>query len=299
MTDEFEVDSATLPTALPIAGVVLANAAPDWASFTEDVNCPLCGYNLRGLPSAKCPECGAVFEWRDLLDPRRRYHAYLFEYHPDANLRSFVRTLKAGISPTWFWQSVHPVLPIRVGRLRLYLGLVVLAMFVSFVAGQFAIARMPAAGRWGPVFGGNEFLPWTWSFRDFIVVLDFNSYFLNFVVWLGATFGALLVFQSTMRRAKVRTAHVFRCVTYACDAYVWLAIVVVFLHGLTALGLPVLPILLQVIVAIVVGLMVMFRLLVAYEQYLQFPKSTETILLSQLIAGLAILNLHVLRIWLP
>jgi hypothetical protein len=27
---------------------------------TRDVKCPLCGYNLRGLTSERCPECGEV-----------------------------------------------------------------------------------------------------------------------------------------------------------------------------------------------------------------------------------------------
>ncbi len=28
---------------------------------TTDYCCPQCGYNMRGLTEAKCPECGAVF----------------------------------------------------------------------------------------------------------------------------------------------------------------------------------------------------------------------------------------------
>ena len=30
------------------------------------LHCPMCGYNLRGLPDGKCPECGTPFE-RDTL----------------------------------------------------------------------------------------------------------------------------------------------------------------------------------------------------------------------------------------
>jgi hypothetical protein len=45
--------------------------APD-APTDQDVLCPLCGYNLRGLPKARCPECGADFgEWANLAI--RRY----------------------------------------------------------------------------------------------------------------------------------------------------------------------------------------------------------------------------------
>ena len=30
----------------------------------RDVRCPLCGYNLRNLTSARCPECGEIIELR-------------------------------------------------------------------------------------------------------------------------------------------------------------------------------------------------------------------------------------------
>jgi len=32
----------------------------------RDAACPVCGYNLRGLDSQKCPECGATLDWRAL-----------------------------------------------------------------------------------------------------------------------------------------------------------------------------------------------------------------------------------------
>ena len=31
---------------------------------TRDIPCPVCGYNLRGISSAKCPECGRSLELR-------------------------------------------------------------------------------------------------------------------------------------------------------------------------------------------------------------------------------------------
>ena len=63
---------------------------PDWQTLADEIHCPMCGYNLRGLAQPRCPECGHEFLWRDLLDPTRRRHPYLFEHHPDHNLRSFV-----------------------------------------------------------------------------------------------------------------------------------------------------------------------------------------------------------------
>lgn len=50
-------------TAEPVAGETSASAADGSALLLQylrqtDVACPLCGYNLRGLTSPRCPECG-------------------------------------------------------------------------------------------------------------------------------------------------------------------------------------------------------------------------------------------------
>ena len=40
--------------------------------FDEDVPCPRCGYNVRGLTEPRCPECGAGFDPRQALDCLQR-----------------------------------------------------------------------------------------------------------------------------------------------------------------------------------------------------------------------------------
>src|SRR5205823_11722928 len=39
--------------------------------------------------------------------------------------------------------------------------------------------------------------------------------------WPWLTFAALMVFQASMRKAKVQRGHVLRCVIYAADLSVW------------------------------------------------------------------------------
>ena len=56
--------------------------AIDWSTITENIECPLCLYNLRGLTEPRCPECGHQFRWRTLLDESGWRHRYLFEHHP-------------------------------------------------------------------------------------------------------------------------------------------------------------------------------------------------------------------------
>ena len=71
---------------------------PQWAAVVESICCPLCEYNLRGLSEPRCPECGYRFDWDALLDPTKRLHPYLFEHHPERNVRSFVRTFLGGVT---------------------------------------------------------------------------------------------------------------------------------------------------------------------------------------------------------
>jgi hypothetical protein len=72
---------ATAPCAVDPAapGAPAATAAPatdqDWLRLFlagRDAPCPGCGYNLRGLASAHCPECGAPLALRvGLVEPRQ------------------------------------------------------------------------------------------------------------------------------------------------------------------------------------------------------------------------------------
>jgi len=85
-----------------------------------DVSCPVCEYNLRGLSEARCPECGAKFDWDELRNPERRSHPYLFEHHPERNVWSFVRTLRGLLWPWTFWKTLLPNQPSRPQRIVLF-----------------------------------------------------------------------------------------------------------------------------------------------------------------------------------
>ena len=41
------------------------------------------------------------------------------------------------------------------------------------------------------------------------------------LLWPWFTLGALMIFQASMRKAKVQKSHVLRCVIYSADASVW------------------------------------------------------------------------------
>src|SRR4029077_3897798 len=112
-------------------------AAPDWSQQGEDLTCPLCGYNLRGLSEPLCPECGHQFEWRQLLDPSARTHPYLFEHHPSRNVWSFVQTTLHALLPGRFWNSLHPAQRSRPGRLVLYWAAAALLLIIPMAVGSY------------------------------------------------------------------------------------------------------------------------------------------------------------------
>src|SRR5436189_2963407 len=100
-----------------VAGEEIAAATPDWEAIEHGVECPLCDYNLRGLNEPRCPECGYVFEWWEVLDPKRRKHKYLFEHHPERNFWSWWKTAWGGLRPGGFWKELNPAQPSRPWRL--------------------------------------------------------------------------------------------------------------------------------------------------------------------------------------
>src|SRR4029077_14776781 len=91
----------------------------------QDLHCPLCDYNLRGLSEPRCPECGHRSTWDELRnkDPK---HPYLFEEHPRRNIWSFVKTCWGSFCPRRFWSELSPTVQPRPRRLLPFLTLLVL-----------------------------------------------------------------------------------------------------------------------------------------------------------------------------
>jgi hypothetical protein len=121
-----------------------SESGPVWSVISDTIRCPLCRYDLRGLIEPRCPECGYRFNWPELLDPARRAHRFLFEQHPERNVRSFARTLIGHLLPRRFWRSIRPEQPVIVRRLILYWIL----LGVTVVTGL-AIYAGASAAFWG------------------------------------------------------------------------------------------------------------------------------------------------------
>jgi hypothetical protein len=234
--------------------------APDRQANFHDIACPMCDYNLRGLIEPRCPECGYRFEWAELQDARRSPHRYLFEHHPAANFKSFWKTAWGGLNPSRFWKELHPAMPSRPGRLLAYwllamlCGAAAVTGYGAYEAKVLAVAARQERARatvvYSPISADPNFLPsfldreyplppsrrffdWLWKrdqrLRVAVILLGLLA------AWPWATFGTLMIFRVSMRRARVRPVHVLRCVLYSYDAILWLGIIlaiVIPLYGL-------------------------------------------------------------------
>jgi hypothetical protein len=110
------------------------------------------------------------------------------------------------------------------------------------------------------------------------------------VAWPWVTLAALMVFQASMRRAKVCWTHVLRCVLYSADLFVWcaapLALVVLFVIA-GRVWPPQNPLgdawaLLPAALLLWAG----YRLFTAYRLYLRFDHALATVVASQVIVVL-------------
>jgi hypothetical protein len=261
--------------------------------------CPLCEYDLRGLAEPRCPECGYRFEWAELRDPARRIHPYLFEHHPERNVHFFLRTLFGGLRPRQFWSTLYPTQPSRPRRLLAYWIIFATPLLIAGIVHLYLMSEAVRAQAWGLRFRSyppGALLRQTLN-RD-VRGPAFGMIALASVAWPAASLAALMVFQISMRRAKVRWVHVVRCVVYASDLVLWLTPPVVAgmavywigasapLHDLVAVGSVFLPIFAWGVFAT--------RLSIAYQRYLKFDRPALTVLCSQLIVVLAYAKLDLI-----
>jgi hypothetical protein len=261
-----------------------ACAAPDWATITRDVHCPLCGYNLRGLIEPRCPECGYRFKWAALFDEYQWRHKWLFEHQP--GVKSLFATLRRSIDMQPFWDAVLPWHRPRFGRMVLYWCLLAAPMLGAQAltesgAGQEYLKRNPRPGQ-ELRFNGQETPSVAWS-----------------VVWVCATWpwiaaASLILFRRTLRRARIGAIHVVRCAIYAADMGLLLGVALVWLiwwrqhtrpspiFPHPALDLIVLDTVLFPVLLIWLALLA-YRLKTAYRVYLRFSHAWAASIWSQVV----------------
>jgi hypothetical protein len=287
-----------MPTA---ADSVHAPATPDWSAVADEITCPLCEYNLRGLAEPRCPECGYQFQWRELLDVNRRAHPYLFEHHPERNIWSLCRTMIGGLRPSVFWRSLHPAQRSRPRRLALYALLCLLPVLIGYGVTLGAIFSDGAATLYHRILANGHVLAHVWWFIGYVMRHSFRHgnlliFMCGTVLWPWLTYLGLLIFAWSMRRARVRRIHVIRCIVYSSDLLVLLlapacAVALVF----QPINAPFPPNFvferIWLPVAFLLWIVFVHRLIQAYRHYLRFDHVVATVLASQVMAGLVLWKL--------
>jgi hypothetical protein len=292
-----------------------STGSPDWDSIDREVCCPLCDFNLKHAGEPRCNECGYTFEWRDVLDPSRRLHHYLFEHHPDKGWRSFWTTVLCGFRPRRFWTTLQAVQPSNRQRLWLF-GLIISATIalsgsVSLIttciqlqrdtlghrlwltSPQGADYRNKIVGEYGTL---EEAMAMRFSlppaprfFADALFYDPIGLLVVWLLLWPWLTFLSLMVFRWSMARAQVKSVHVQRCVVYSYDCGLLAAAPFLCVGAAAAYwGLPTLGSQVRewaLLGAALLGLHAVYRLWMAYRHYLRFSHALATVLASQMIVA--------------
>jgi hypothetical protein len=294
-------------------------------SDTESLLCPLCDYDLRAQVEPRCPECGYTFDWTELRDPARRKHRYLFEHHLERNLWSLRRTFFGGLRPRQFWAEIYPTQPSHLIRLLVYWLIVASVCMIPYlvVLGQ-RLAMIDASNRssqsaWRATISSAQMSLIVWHYGSLQAYMDqvlplwpswgilreasgpFGRGALPLtglitLAWPWLTFAALMVFQISMRRAKVRPVHVLRCVIYSADVALPIALLAAALATyplwLMLSRSRTLPIYrreawgFDLSVALLV--LLTYRLWIAYRKYLRFDHALATVVVSQIMVALLV-----------
>lgn len=202
---------------------------PDWEAIDFDVPCSRCGYHLRMLTQPRCPECGLIFDWREVLDRSAWQSDFLFEHHATTRpIRSYFKTLWKTLRPVRFWKQVSIHERIHVVPLLIVFGSAVVWFFVCFFGLAFSISWVveyamvqivsasPTIAN-SPWCGVIQQLLWTLEEipREFIEDGDtaFRLMSMLSLAWLG-TLGLLCTLRQTLGRCRVRTLQLLRVTSY-------------------------------------------------------------------------------------
>jgi ribosomal protein L37E len=261
----------------------------------EELVCATCGYHLYGLRENRCPECGGEFTWDDALERHYRKSIKLFEYQAGRRpIRSLVSTWFRTLRPNKFWNGVRLTDPPRVRRL-------VVTLVVSFALYLACAVLLGGFQSWFGEFMGywawyGTVDVWRWLEALPVSTLKLLSggflYAQSFVIvaWMVLTLLAMLVFQQSMRRCKVRNVQLVRVWVYACSPHVAFVTALGYVTGCLVIWFdnsavwwwnP------NPWIALFVVLFAGRSIQVAYRDYLRIPHSVGVAAANQSIAILA------------
>jgi len=267
----------------------------------EELTCVHCGYHLYGLTSPRCPECGQGFEWAEALARYHRKRLPYFEYRwRDRTLKSLVGTCRRAMLPGRLWGRLNLHDPPNIVALVGMVLMCIVATHAAIAAAAILVHAAltidyvlypPAWARIGPGFYADEFA---------MFVEEAVNTFWNFALWTGtqlvaawlaASLVALLIFQQSMRRSRVRVSQVVRVWAYATP----LALPVLLFITFSLAGILDWTSNLRsseteqiILIGMIAAWMhVLLSLRCAYARYLRMPHATAVAVASQVIALMA------------
>lgn len=190
---------------------------PIWDDIQHDVLCARCEYNLRGIREPRCPECGILFGWAQVLDPSARRVPWLFEHQwADRPAGSFVATAMRALAPWTLWKQLRFTDRTVVGALLAYL---VIWTVLLFLFDEPWLWTNGFAAQFGPPGGGDSFLTTMLGLSQWIGFQWLVGYRLGLLLmaWTFAalTLAMLWAFQQSLGRCRARFAQLLRVVVYA------------------------------------------------------------------------------------
>jgi hypothetical protein len=193
-----------------MAEVLDASSPPDWNTFSLDLFCPRCDYNLRTLTGSRCPECGLELDWpRIIAAAEKRVDSPLFEYRWRTQpIRSFFSTIWLCLRPWRLWSRVAITDSPRVAGLAVFLILVV-ALYVVISSSYVGVwvATLIASSR-RPHFGMLPKL--AWRAGPFFLCQTAVHFVTALILWLQMN-----VFQQTISKHRIKRSHLFRVILLA------------------------------------------------------------------------------------
>jgi len=269
----------------------------DWAEAVpiEELICARCHYHLYGLTETRCPECGEPFNWDDALAEYHRRQKPLFEYQWRRRpVRSFIDTWKSTLRPGRFWarMSIHD--PPHIPALLAMIAGCFAASIIVWIPLQ-AIAGWVWDWRWYTLsrFRQARWRPWDAVVKNCRDSLTDSTIYVTLgyaAVWALASLAALMIFRQSMRRYRVRTAHVTRVWAYAVPMMLPLAVILpfvpLFVTGMW--GWPADPVFLHHWFLFLVPY-VIWSIHFAYRDYLHMRHSLAVAISTQMIAVMATL----------
>ncbi len=166
----------------------------------RDLFCPRCRYNLRGLTTPRCPECGLTFpeeQWRTGL-LREHIPTWLDQCDPwqphQVLIRSLYELFRCGLRPGWVLTKLDLHGPLWPAGLMLVFGTLWLYFFCTLLVAFASVLHTDASP-----YAALKFAACTWSPRVLALALPISG-----LTGVCATFVPAVCWGRTRGRPMLR-----------------------------------------------------------------------------------------------